>query len=67
MPRPFFAVCRVKVMADNLASFETDAVGAGPKGWTATLTGKGEPKWTVEHDETAPSKLKVVKQSGQAT
>src|SRR5215213_5653201 len=57
----------MKVMADNLVSFETDAVGAGPKGWTATLTGKGEPKWTVEHDETAPSKLKVVKQSGQAT
>jgi len=67
MPPPFFAVCRVKVMAENLASFETDAVGASPKGWTATLTGKGEPKWTVEHDETAPSKLKVVKQSGQAT
>ena len=54
-------------MADYKASFETDAVGAAPKGWTATRTGKGDPKWTVEQDQTAPSKLKVVKQSGRAT
>jgi hypothetical protein len=47
--------------------FETDAVGTIPQGWTATLTGRGNPKWTVEQDRTAPSKLKVVKQSGQAT
>ena len=53
-------------MADTV-SFETDAVGATPKGWTATKTGRGEPKWTVEQDQTAPSKSKVVKQSGQAT
>jgi hypothetical protein len=57
----------VNAMADNTASFETDAVGATPKGWTSTLTGKGDPKWTVERDETAPSKLKVLKQSGLAT
>jgi hypothetical protein len=48
-------------------SFESDAVGTVPQGWTATLTGRGSPKWTVEEDRTAPSKLKVVKQSGQAT
>jgi hypothetical protein len=47
--------------------FETDAVGATPKGWTATKTGRGEPKWTIEQDQTAPSKLRIVKQSGQAT
>jgi hypothetical protein len=57
----------VTTMADNTASFETDQVGAAPKGWTATLTGTGESKWTVERDETAPSKLRVLKQSGQAT
>jgi 3-keto-disaccharide hydrolase len=57
----------VSVMADITATFETDAVGAAPKGWTATSTGKGDPKWTIEQDQTAPSKLKVLKQSGRAT
>ncbi len=32
-----------------------------------TPTGSGDPKWTVEGDETAPSKSNVLKQSGQAT
>ncbi len=54
-------------MADNTPSFESDGVGAAPKGWTATMTGKGDPKWTVEQDQTAPSKLRVLKQSGRAT
>ena len=54
-------------MADSTVRFETDAVGATPKGWTATKTGRGEPKWTIEQDQTAPSKLRIVKQSGQAT
>src|SRR5947207_7642575 len=57
----------VSVMADITARFETDAVGATPKGWTATRTGRGDPKWTIEQDQTAPSKLKVLKQSGRAT
>ena len=57
----------VSAMADNAASFETDPIGASPKGWIATKTGKGAPKWTVEEDRTAPSKLKVLKQSGRAT
>jgi hypothetical protein len=57
----------VTAMADNTARFETDAIGTIPKGWTATRTGSGDPKWTVEHDQTAPSKLKIVKQSGRAT
>src|SRR5215211_3641485 len=57
----------VTAMADNTVSFETDVVGAAPKGWTATLTGMGESRWTVERDPTAPSKSKVLKQSGRAT
>src|SRR5262249_43825329 len=32
-----------------------------------TKTGKGDPKWTIEPDKTAPSNSKVVKQSGRAT
>jgi hypothetical protein len=54
-------------MTDTTASFEADTVGAPPKGWTATKTGKGDPKWTIEQDKTAPSNSKVVKQSGRAT
>lgn len=54
-------------MADNIASFEADAVGASPKGWTVTKTGAGDPTWTVERDQTAPSHSQVVKQSGHAS
>jgi hypothetical protein len=54
-------------MADK-ASFAEDTIGAAPKGWTATRTGKGAPKWTVERDPSAPSKsFTVLKQSGRAT
>jgi hypothetical protein len=48
-------------------SFDADAIGNTPQGWTATKTGRGDPRWTVEQDPTAPSKSKIVKQSGQAT
>jgi 3-keto-disaccharide hydrolase len=54
-------------MVASTTSFEADAIGGTPKGWTATKTGRGDPRWTVEQDPTAPSKLKIVKQSGQAT
>jgi hypothetical protein len=56
-----------KFASDNIFSFEADAVGAPPSGWTATKTGTGDPRWTVEQDPTAPSQLKVVKQSGRAS
>ena len=59
-------LCMMEVTAMAGNTFETDAVGATPKGWTATSTGKGNPKWTIEQDQTAPSKSKIVKQSGQA-
>jgi hypothetical protein len=48
-------------------TFDGDTSGAPPKGWTLTMTGRGTPKWTVERNDTAPSKEKVLKQSGQAT
>jgi hypothetical protein len=54
-------------MSSHTVNFESTRIGATPEGWTATLTGKGDSKWTVESDETAPSKLKVIKQSGRAT
>jgi hypothetical protein len=57
----------VNDMSNQAVSFETTQIGAAPEGWTATLTGSGDPKWTVESDETAPSRSKVLKQSGRAT
>jgi hypothetical protein len=48
-------------------NFDNLKVGAPPPGWTATRTGTGDAKWTVEKDATAPSPPNVLKQSGQAT
>lgn len=48
-------------------SFDDLKTGAPPPGWLATKTGSGDAKWTIEKDETAPSKPNVLKQSGQAT
>jgi Domain of Unknown Function (DUF1080) len=48
-------------------NFQAETAGGPPKGWTITMTGKGTPKWTVEKDDTAPSKGYVLKQSGKAT
>ena len=54
------------VMAETL-NFDDATIGKSPDGWTLTMTGKGQPKWTVEAEPTAPSKPNVLKQSGQAT
>jgi hypothetical protein len=47
--------------------FDDMKPGTSPSGWTATKTGKGEPKWTVVAEASAPSKPNVLKQSGEAT
>jgi hypothetical protein len=43
------------------------AAGSAPKGWTSAVTGSGAAKWTIERDDTAPSKPNVIKQSGEGT
>ena len=48
-------------------NFDSAKPGELPAGWTGTKTGKGEPKWAVADDDTAPSKPNVLKQSGEAT
>jgi hypothetical protein len=53
-------------MAETV-NFDNLKTGAPPPGWTATKTGKGEPKWEVVADDSAPSKPNVLKQSGEAT
>jgi hypothetical protein len=55
----FLCSVEASAMADSTASFEADAIGAAPRGWTATKTGKGDSKWTIEQDTTAPSNSKV--------
>jgi len=48
-------------------NFDGVKTGGPPSGWTATQTGSGSAKWSVEKDESAPSKSNVLKQSGAAT
>ncbi len=54
------------VLADSIR-FDSAETGKPPPGWTATKTGNGDAKWTVDQDETAPSKPNVLRQSGVAT
>ncbi len=51
----------------DTVSFDNFKAGAAPPGWTATQTGSGSAKWSVEKDDSAPSKPNVLKQSGEAT
>src|ERR1700712_341872 len=62
-----FSLLEVTDMSNHAVSFESTRIGVAPEGWTATLTGSGNPKWTVESDEIAPSKSKILRQSGRAT
>ena len=48
-------------------NFDSADIGKAPPGWTATQTGSGKAKWTIEKDDSAPSKSNVLKQSGEAT
>ena len=48
-------------------TFDADAIGQAPAGWTCGATGRGAPKWSVEVDPSAPNKGKVLRQSGTAT
>jgi hypothetical protein len=50
----------------DTVNFDNLKTGAPPPGWTATQTGSGQAKWTIEKDDTAPSKPNVLKQSGEA-
>ncbi len=46
--------------------FDAYTVGKAPAGWSCGATGKGNPRWTVEADASAPSRPNVLKQSGSA-
>jgi hypothetical protein len=44
-------------------SFDTAAVGTLPPGWLAQITGPGEPKWSIDKDDSFPGRPLVLKQS----
>src|SRR5437016_13979017 len=48
-------------------NFDSDKPGELPSGWMGGVTGKGNPKWAVVADASAPSKPNVLKQSGEGT
>ncbi len=48
-------------------TFDLDATGSVPKGWTAGVTGRGADRWTVEADAGAPSRPNVLKTSRSTT
>lgn len=48
-------------------NFDKEKPGSLPHGWIAGVTGKGQPKWAIESDATAPSKPNVLKQFGEGT
>ncbi len=71
MKTPLFAsLASAAIAASSWAdtvNFDNFKPGAAPPGWTAAQTGSGSAKWSVEKDDSAPSKPNVLKQSGQAT
>ena len=61
------AVMSAALATAQTVNFDNLQTGAPPPGWTATQTGSGHGKWSIERDDTAPSKPNVLKQSGVAT
>lgn len=54
-------------LSSETVNFDEVQAGQLPPHWIASMTGQGTPRWSVEKDESAPSKPNVLKQSGQAT
>jgi hypothetical protein len=48
-------------------NFDKDEPNKAPKEWRVGVTGKGNPKWVVIRDSTAPSVPNVLYQSGEGT
>ena len=70
--KPFLTLVLMSAISTGIAfadtvNFDDLKIGAPPPGWTATQTGKGEAKWAVVADDSAPSKPNALKQSGEAT
>jgi 3-keto-disaccharide hydrolase len=69
--KTFYTLVAMTTLISNVAfagttNFDDAKPGEAPHGWTATQTGSGAAKWTIEKDATAPSQPNVLKQSGVA-
>jgi hypothetical protein len=62
-----FLLAAHTVMAATTVNFDNAAPGGLPKNWKGGVTGKGEARWEVVADDSAPSKPNALKQSGEAT
>ena len=60
------ATIATALAAAETVNFDNMKTGGPPWDWTATQTGSGTAKWSVEKDNSAPSRPNVLKQSGQA-
>ena len=58
-------VLTVQLKAETI-HFDGAKPGEAPPGWTATQTGRGNARWAVVVENSAPSKPNVLKQSGEA-
>lgn len=45
-------------------SFDSDAIGAAPAGWTCGVTGRGTPRWVVSAEAGAPGQVLMQRGSG---
>ena len=53
--------------AAETETFDQQETGGAPAGWSCGVTGKGNPRWTVDADASAPSGPNVLRQSGSGT
>jgi hypothetical protein len=65
--RRFFALALTAGLAGSASAatvgFDRAKPGPVPAGWLATITGTGEPNWSIVKDDSAPSRPLVLKQS----
>lgn len=70
MKKSIAVVCALAGASASMAQpipFDADTVGSPPAGWTCGVTGRGNPRWTVERDARAPSPPNVLMQTGSGT
>jgi hypothetical protein len=67
IPTTMMATLLAGVALAETITFDDGKPSQLPTGWVGGVTDQGTPKWSVEADESAPSKPNVLKQSGEGT
>ena len=60
-------VFTAQVASAQTENFDNSQAGAMPPGWQAGVTGRGNARWAVRQDASAPSAPHVLQQSGTGT